>query len=175
MKKLAQHRVRAHEINLDQLDPAFRKATLNMALATLASDEVLKKIPDVPRDQISFVLATHFGEVATTMDFLETYRDSQLARPLLFQNSLHNSSLGFACIHLGLTGPAITVSADRETHAAALSTAENLLGLTPYVLVCYVDCLPAPLAPYYLASFPFLKEHLDQASCELYARSHAAV
>jgi hypothetical protein len=171
MRLLSEHILPAAEVDLNSLPPAFRRATLNMALATLSCEKCLEALPPgLPRDQVSFVVATHFGEVRTTLEFLSTFHETQTPRPILFQNSLHNATLGFASIHLGLTGPAMTVSCDRETASAARALGESLLALTPYMLLCFVDCIPGPLTEYYLNAFPFLETHLNKASCFLYAR-----
>ena len=158
------------ELDLETLDPSYRKATVNMALACLACENLLKLHPEIPRGDISFILATHFGEVHSTLEFLKTYHETQVPRPILFQNSLHNSTLGFTSIQLGLTGPAMTVSADAETEKATYELADSLFELSPYVLVCFVDYVPESLMAYYEQSFPFIKKYLNQASSFLYSR-----
>jgi hypothetical protein len=159
------------DLNLDSLDPSYRRATVNMALATLCCEKLLAKLPEgIDKNQISFVVATHFGEVHSTLEFLNTYNETKTPRPILFQNSLHNSTLGFASIQLGLTGPGLTISCDHETEFSAKLTCENLLELTPYVLLCFIDCIPSELSNFYLEKFPFLEKHLDQASAFLYSR-----
>lgn len=143
-------------------DARFRKATSNMILATLACEHVLQNLPS---KDVSLVLGTHFGEVESTLDFLNNYHLTQVPSPILFQNSLHNSTLGFVTLHLGLHGPAMTVSADHETVSSAFKTAENLLQLTPCVMVCLVDCIPESLVSHYLANFPFMNKHINRAAC----------
>lgn len=159
------------DVNLEALSPAFRKASLNMVMGSLVCEKVIQQIPLVPKDQVALVLATHFGEVDSSLEFLRIYHETQMPRPILFQNSLHNSTLGFASIQLGLTGPAITVSADKETEAAALLTVDTLLETSPYVLLCFVDYIPELLTFYYLDRFPFMKKYLNKASCFLFHRS----
>jgi len=172
MKLLAEAKIAAENVNLQELDASYRKATLNMAMVTLSCEQALRHLPeDANKSQVSFVVATHFGEVSSTLEFLSTYHETQTPRPILFQNSLHNSTLGFASLQLGLTGPAMTVSCDRATPHAAMNLAETLLELTPYVLVCFVDHLPAPLVPYYLENFPFVESYLNKARCQLYSRA----
>ncbi|MGE3759614.1 MAG: beta-ketoacyl synthase chain length factor, partial [Pseudobdellovibrionaceae bacterium] len=103
-------------------------------------------------------------------DFLSGFHETQTPSPILFQNSLHNSTLGFTTIHLGLTGPALTVSADKATISSALETAQSLLEVTPYALVCFVDYIPTELEPYYLARYPFMEKNWNRAFCCALAR-----
>ena len=167
MKLLAETEIEVNAINWDQLAPTFRRATKNMTLATLACQEILKTLPEsVCKNEISVVLGTHFGEVPSTLDFLT----GVTASPTLFQNSLHNSTLGFVTVTLGFTGPAVTVSCDRETLPAVQAVAESLLLLTPYTLVCLVDYVPAALKGLYLKNQPFAENHVDKATCSLFAR-----
>jgi hypothetical protein len=172
MRLLAENTLSVSDVQVDSLAPTYRRASLNMSLATLCCEKTLRELPpDIDKDQLSFVVATHFGEVSTTLEFLNTYRETQTPRPILFQNSLHNSTLGFASIQLGITGPAMTVSCDVDTERAALDISETLLELTPYVLLCFVDCIPQALRDHYVNTFPFLEKHLNRAHSLLYARN----
>ncbi|RYZ87050.1 MAG: hypothetical protein EOP06_13375 [Proteobacteria bacterium] len=173
---LAETSLTTDEIELEKMDPAFRRATRNMALATLVTEKVLESLPvHVQKDEISFVVGTHFGEIDSTLEFLHGCYELNTARPILFQNSLHNSTLGFVSMRLGLTGPAMTVSCDRDTASASVNLGETLLELTPYVLVCTVDCLPKALKAEYLRAYPFIESYVDRAHCALYARSDRTV
>lgn len=157
---------------MDNLDPAFRRASVNMVLTTLNCEELLKNIPqNISKDRVSFVVATHFGEVSTTLEFLSTYHETHVPRPILFQNSLHNSTLGFASIHLGLTGPAMTISCDRETESSAMQMCESLLTMTDYALLCLVDSIPQGLVNYYVETYPFLKPFVNKSTCYLFGKA----
>lgn len=171
---VAEAALETRDVRLDELDARFRKASLNMALTTLCTQSVLEKIPRIPKERISFVVGTHFGEIESTLEFLIGVHESNTPRPILFQNSLHNSTLGFTTIQLGLTGPAMTVSADRETVAAALAMADTLAELTPAVLICIVDVIPDALKDEYLAQHPFLEASLNRARCYAYLRPEEA-
>lgn len=162
--------ISANEINLQELEPEFRKATLNMVLATFAMKTVLREAQDVPRHQIATIVGTHFGEVESSLDFLSTYRQSKITRPILFQNSLHNSTLGFASIQLGLTGPGMTISTDDLTVRAVANCAESLLTTSEYVLICFVDYIPSALVESYQRKHPFLQQHLNLARAFLLTR-----
>jgi hypothetical protein len=73
------------------------------------------------------VLASTSGELDTSADFMSTWAKSRMARPLLFQNSLHNATTGFASIHFKITGPVFTMSALEASPQECLETAEALL------------------------------------------------
>lgn len=139
-----------------------------MVLSTLSCEKILlTDLSDVPKNEISLVFATHFGEVTSTLDFL----GGPNASPILFQNSLHNSSLGFATLNLGLTGPAMTINADQETMKAGHEMVDTLLELTPYVMLCFVDLVPEALKSTYIQTHPFVKNFLNKATCTLWGRA----
>lgn len=127
----------------------FRKATRNMAMAYLSIEEALASCPQAKESpQTGFVLGTSHGEFGATRDFLVALADTGVARPLLFQNSLHNSTLGFLSLKLKVTGPAITASNHHFTGENALETAMLLLqdGQCQYCIVTGVDTLvPDPV------------------------------
>jgi hypothetical protein len=156
-----------YEINGTQIEndtnPLFRKATANMLAAYYACKKSVEALTDVQKSSLSFIVATSFGEVSSSLEFLTNLHDSKIAKPILFQNSLHNSTLGFVAIQLGLTGPALTISADANTDQAIGDTASALLHVTENVLVCVVDIVPAYLKENYLLSFPHLRSNLDWA------------
>lgn len=161
------HEIQEEQIDLSQIEPHFRKATLNMIAAhhvCQKSVQAFKKShPQLDLSQLATLVATHFGEVSSSLEFLTTWHDSQLAKPILFQNSLHNSTLGFVSIQLGLTGPAMTISADIKMDESVFYTAHALLQTTPFVLICYVDMVPTYLKENYIRAFPYLKPHLGWA------------
>ena len=162
--------LKAKDVKTEDLPAAFRKASLNMALSSLVCEKAIQSISNVPRENVAFILATHFGEIESSLEFLKTYYETQMPRPILFQNSLHNSTLGFVTIHLGLTGVAMTVSSDQETEKSAYLLAESLLETHSHVMICFVDCIPEALVPYYGKSFPSIEKYFNQASCFVYSR-----
>jgi 3-oxoacyl-(acyl-carrier-protein) synthase len=139
--------------NLDayKVMPEFRKATLNMILAAASQDEAFSSFPGLlTEDNLhssGLVLGSSYGELGTTISFLDQLSQSGVARPLLFQNSLHNSTLGFLAIRLKVLGPAITVSNGLSTGENALELAFSLLNATPlaYCVVTAVDSIVTQL------------------------------
>jgi hypothetical protein len=161
------------DLDLQNLDPVFRRATPSMVLATLGCQNLLQSIPDIPRDQISFLMGCHFGEIGSTLDFLKTYQETQVPRPILFQNSLHNSTLGFTTIQLGLTGPAMTVSTGKKTVQSVLDLSENMLLISDFTILCFVDSVPSAVAPFYQPLLSDFDIYQDQSACFLVCTDEA--
>jgi len=129
-------------------DPRFRKATRNMLLALTAAEECLSSVAVDPR-HLGFVLGSSHGELEMTLSFLKTLAQSGVARPLLFQNSLHNSTAGFVAMTHKISGPLLTVSNLHFSGEDALSTGRSLLldGLCSFCLVLGVDVRLPDLGP----------------------------
>lgn len=112
----------------DLLQPRYRKATRAMVMA---NSSVEKTLADFPREIIlqncGFILGSCHGELEVTMNFLKTMSETGVARPILFQNSLHNSTTGFVSMSLKTDGPLLTVSNLHFTGEDALETAICLL------------------------------------------------
>jgi len=119
----------AEELAGFQAPPAWRKATRNMVTATASIERALAQAGvNVAGDhEIGFVLGSTAGELETSADFIGTWSKSRLARPLLFQNSLHNATTGFASIHFQLTGPSFSMSALEATPEECLGMAKMLI------------------------------------------------
>lgn len=129
--------------NLESLQsrPAFRKATRNMQLSCFAIEQAIQALPADQRDQTALILGSGLGELDITQQFLSTLATSKMARPILFQSSLHNATIGFLSIQLGMTGPSFTVSNGPQTGENCLELACSLLqnGDCLYSLVVGVD------------------------------------
>jgi 3-oxoacyl-(acyl-carrier-protein) synthase len=93
--------------------PEFRKASASMLLAYHAVNSLLAPFAALSRgerQQIGLVLGSSNGEFEVTKDFLKALGQENIARPFLFQKSLHNSTLGFLSLQFQLSGPGMTVS-----------------------------------------------------------------
>ena len=136
--------------------PTFRKSTRNMILALVATERALAQAAAFAIDErTALVFGTAYGEIETTKDFLLTLADLRIARPLLFQNSLHNSTTGFLTLHFKLTGPALTVSSASVTGEESLNTAFTCLrsGICDRAIVTVTDSIPADLHPAFRALY----------------------
>ena len=93
--------------NLRRVNRFSRLATLG---ACLALDDAGYQIP-VDTDRIGIVVASGYGAVLSTFDFLDSMIDEDnLPSPTLFSNSVHSSALANLSILLNIRGPALTVS-----------------------------------------------------------------
>jgi hypothetical protein len=149
-------------VDMDR-DPSFRKATLPMMMAWRALDKALKQIATAKEDadrilskkDWGLVFGTSHGELEVTKDFLVTLATKGLARPILFQNSLHHSTLGFISLKLGINGPGITVSNHFFSGEDAIAAALDLIdgGNCDIAVTIAVDTivpgLEAALGQYY--------------------------
>ena len=110
--------------------PAWRKATRNMIMAVKSMEQALLQTPmlmEQKRSDLGLVVGTSSGEIETSAEFIITLAKTGVARPLLFQNSLHNATSGFASIHFGITGPTFSISDRERTPVEAMYLADLLL------------------------------------------------
>lgn len=111
--------------------PEFRKATPNMILAQTsvvqALEPMAKIVAQIGLQHCGFILGSSHGELSVTVNFLKTLIQDHVARPLLFQNSLHNSTGGFVAMSQHITGPMATVSNRYFTGEDAIDTGLLLL------------------------------------------------
>ncbi len=108
----------------------LRKATRNMRMSYAVLTKLLQPFPRLMAEyqyEVGVVLGTGHGELETTKEFFKCYRQQGMARPLLFQNSLHNSTLGFLSQIFSFTGPTLTNSDHFFSGEKALETAMLLL------------------------------------------------
>jgi Beta-ketoacyl synthase, N-terminal domain len=118
----------AEETSRLSSDPSFRKATRGMMMGYAALMPLLKILDKkVSLEKVGFVLGSSSGELLVTTEFLKTLDTQGIARPLLFQNSLHNATLGFLALKIGLTGPTVCVSNRYFTAERSLEMASVLL------------------------------------------------
>lgn len=124
--------------------PAWRKASRNMIMAIRSMEQALMQAPEWMerrRGELGLVVSTNSGELETSADFITTLARTGMARPVLFQNSLHNATAGFASIHFGLTGPVFTVSDGARAPGEAAELARQLVvgGFCSAVIVTLVE------------------------------------
>lgn len=111
--------------------PEFRKASHAMTLASTALRGIFEDVPTAAYPEIAhhlgLVVGSSHGELEVTAQFLEHIGNQNIARPLLFQNSLHNSTLGFLTVKYDIRGAAMTVSHGVFSGEDALDCATTLL------------------------------------------------
>jgi hypothetical protein len=150
------------DIDLESMPPEFRKASVNMAAATLAFDKCLGGQQNVGA-KIGIVVGTHFGEVEASLDFLYLWQTEKVAKPILFQNSLHNSTMGFLSKHFGIKGPGMSISSGKGTYVSSWLALQSLAKDCDSAFLCMVDHIPQELVEPYLSQHPYLMPHLNRA------------
>ena len=139
--------------------PEFRNTSLNMALAHSVLGKIftsnISLLDFLKQNTTGIFIATSHGELQCSKDFLRSIAIDGIARPILFQNSLHNSILGFVTKAYGLTGPSFTVSSQYFSGEDALCLACDLLDsqIIQYALVVGVDTIPAGIEPLFSALY----------------------
>lgn len=150
---LAAANVGSDDVSGHALLPEFRKSSLGMVYTHAAVTKLLQATPEaiakVGAEQCGIVVGTSQGELGSTKEFLENIALKGVARPIIFQNSLHNSTLGFLTLQFGITGQALTVSNGYLSGEDALSTALLMFdqGLCHLCLVVGFDLLVDSLEP----------------------------
>jgi hypothetical protein len=141
-----------------QAKPSFRKASVNMKLAYLACTSALREsgIETPALSDAAFVLGSSYGELIQTKEFLKACAKEGLARPLLFQSSLHNGTLGFLSLELQTQGPSFTVSHHYLTGEKSMELAMDLLRdcVAEIALVSAVEVMDPDLRPSLLCKMP---------------------
>lgn len=130
------------------MQAAFRKASRKM---TLCFDAIKKAVATNPSlftseklGAAGLVLNSGFGEIEATGGFLKGLSETGVARPIFFQNSLHNSTTGFLAIQFGIRGPVFTVNHRTRGGNEALEIAETLLAenLCEFCFAVAVETVP---------------------------------
>jgi 3-oxoacyl-(acyl-carrier-protein) synthase len=155
------------DLPMQNLDPKFRRATPNMIASTLVCERVLKNCGLNDLKNIGFIYATHFGEMDSSTQYLSFLQKENFGRPILFQNSLHNSTLGFVSIALKITGPSLTISGGENMNESILNAADGLLTMCDHVLVCLSESIPEKYMPIYKSTFPKTIDSLNQSQAFL--------
>jgi len=144
-----------------QGQPNLRRATKNMVFSKRLLDKLFEVQPahtkSISKNRMALVLGTAHGEIGATTDYFRAYTLEQIAKPIHFQNSLHNSTLGFLSIHYQLTGPTFAVSTLNENYFGALSAAKDslLLKECDLAIALCIDWVPPEVIPW-MKSSPYL-------------------
>ncbi len=116
-------------------------------LALLAAHRCLACASPAPapeeRAELGLIIATEYGPSRTSFDYLDSILEfgPQLASPTAFSTSVHNIAATGISLHLGLTGPAHTITQPETAPAAARELAAFWLvsGRVKGVLLGIVD------------------------------------
>jgi 3-oxoacyl-[acyl-carrier-protein] synthase II len=111
-----------------QLRRMDKFSRLALYAATLATRHA--SVPEGASDKpTALIVATGFGAIQTTFDFLDSYIEGgdALASPTRFSNSLHNAATSAISLMLKLKGPCATITAFEHSFTNALLTAYSWL------------------------------------------------
>lgn len=148
-------------------EPRFRRATRNILLAHLAIAEAMTESRCEPSQfsDSGFVLGSSYGEIESTKDFLKFWSQQNLARPMLFQGSLHSGTTGYLTLELAIKGPSFTVSRRALTGESALEMGMDLVQsqVVDLCVVVSVEAISVDLRPVLLAQNPYYRHWEDKA------------
>lgn len=111
-------------LNKRHLRRLNRYSKMALLGACMALDDAGYALP-VASDRLGVIVASGYGALTTTFEFLDSMIDDgdALASPLLFSNSVHSSAASHITILLQITGPCLTLSQFEMSGIAALITA----------------------------------------------------
>lgn len=151
-------------------DPRFRRATINMIGSTLVCEKILRDSSIEISPKLGFIYGSHFGEMTSSTQYLSALENEKIGKPILFQNSLHNSTLGFISIELKIIGPSLTVSGGKYMNQALIDAAEALLFTCDQVLICTSESIPEKYQQIYSETFPNVSTLLTQSQAFLLSK-----
>ena len=157
--------------------PQLRKATHQMLMAHQAIEACLSFLPSTAKlQETGIVLGTSQGELETTKEYYRALATQDLARPFLFQNSLHHSTTGFLSQAFGIQGPTLTIADNFFSGESALDAAVALLesGQCEYCFVVGVDVMVPDFEPGVRTLYPEGLLRGEGAACLLLAANTTA-
>lgn len=117
----------------------FSKMTLLGACLALKDADLL----EADRSRTGVVIATGYGALKTTFDFLDSYLDFgySCSSPTHFSNSVHNAAAAHVSMQFKATAPSLTVTQFEMSVASALLSAQQWLaeGRVDQVLFGAID------------------------------------
>jgi hypothetical protein len=135
IKLLASTQLRTQDISsLLELD-INRKKSINMVFAGQLVKDLLKKIPPhFNLSSVNLILCSGEGELQQTFEYFRNLAQER-ARPILFQNSLHNSTLGSLSLEVPNIASGITVSNGDVSFESGIDIALSSPSSLPFLIV----------------------------------------
>ncbi len=130
-----------NDIEEEILDRKNRKKSTNMILCEKVIGQILEEIT---LSEYDLIICTGEGELGQTYSFFSSLASKDHARPIFFQNSLHNSTLGSVSlqipnIHLGISASNGFISYETGIEMALASSS------TKPVIIVGIDAYPKEL------------------------------
>ncbi len=144
MKLLAYSKTTEIDISEQISNPLNRKKSINMLLCEDSLKKLLESTTLPVGLPLKLFLCSGEGELAQTYKFYYDLAVNQRARPILFQNSLHNSTLGSCSIAFPNIEMGATISSSLHSIESALDIALNEIE-PALILIVGVDAYPSEL------------------------------
>ncbi len=143
------------KLNSDgSFDPKLRKATSMMKMVLQGLEEVAQRIPIIEFGErtVPAFLGSMHGEIEPTLNYLKGLAQSQRARPFLFQNSLHHSTVGFASQYFPWIGASYSLCCIRQSQMEILRAGLLQTKSDESLLLIHTESFPEDLAE--ISSYP---------------------
>jgi hypothetical protein len=127
-----------------EIDPVIleqeenRKKTPNMILAEDTLSKLITKAQEISHDlthQFDLYLCTGEGELSKTIEFYQGWVSQNRARPIIFQNSLHNSTLGALSLTFPGVSAGFTISNGETSCEMAIDMALSMTSKNPIIII----------------------------------------
>lgn len=160
------------DLEIEKRDHPQRNITENMQMGKVCINKLRQTIidPFVEKHKIGLYIATSYGEMMANYGFYKNLGQNH-ARPILFQNSLHNSTLGFLAQQYKLKAMGRTiVQGEHSAEYGIQACIDDLLleKLDLAILFCH-EFLPGELDETLLTFYPEGTQLKNGACCCVFA------
>lgn len=138
LKVVAFSKKRTSDLQSELDDESNRKKSSNMLFAIAAANDIFAQLKDHPilnNILIDVIFCTGEGELSQTLEFYKNLANGERARPLVFQNSLHNSTLGTLSLAISPIASGTTLSNGDISFEMALDCALASTSSNPILII----------------------------------------
>ncbi len=138
LKLIAFTNKRETDIASELIDEKNRKKSPNMLFAIAAGLDIFNQIESLSylKDSVvDIIFCTGEGEMAQTFEFYKNLANNGRAQPLVFQNSLHNSTLGALSLSVSPLSSGITLSNGSISCEMAIDMALAMASTNPILIL----------------------------------------
>lgn len=138
LKLIAFSKKRASDLQSQLDDESNRKKSSNMLFTIATANDILEQAKAYPfLNNILFdvIFCTGEGEIIQTFEFYKNLANGERARPLVFQNSLHNSTLGALSLAISPIASGMTVSNGDISFEMAIDLALTSTSSNPILII----------------------------------------
>jgi hypothetical protein len=138
LKLIAYSQKRSIDLKSELEDEKNRKKSHNMIFAIAVANDILDQIKPIPQlTGVSFdiIFCTGEGDIIQTFEFYKNITNAERARPLVFQNSLHSSTLGALSLAISPVSSGTTISNGDLSFEIALDMALASPSSNPLIIV----------------------------------------